>query len=169
MDIQSENNQCSQTLNKCNILVIGERKSGKTALIKSLFDNWKVAPSTFFLVDSVKIWEGTVANETSSHRLSFIEMDVEMGVLDQIAKFEEFLKGHQNILCLMMKNSESPTIKTQKRIRVFFEKFLQIIGYFSDSFQIMNNYVKKKDTTSEIQELYNFELKRLLISKYNSF
>jgi GTPase SAR1 family protein len=165
MDIEKENLPCCQTVNKTNILVIGERKSGKTTLIKSLFESWKVVPSTFFLLDSVKIWEGTVATDTSSHRLSFIEMDVEMGVLDQIAKFEEFLKGHQNILCLMMKNAESPSLKTQKRIRVFFEKFLQILGFFSDSFQVMNNYVKKKDTTSEIQDLYNFELKRLLISK----
>jgi hypothetical protein len=169
MDIEKENNnfpaEAEMPMTKTNILVIGERKSGKTSIIKSSFELSRVVPKTYFLCDSVKIWEGTVASESGPTKLAFIETDVEVPVLDQLGKFEETLRGHHNILCLIVKNSESPTLKTQNRIRVFFEKFRGIYSFFSECVVVTNNYLKKKDTSNEIQEIYNFEMNRLFSSK----
>lgn len=158
MDNKKENLKINKTLpkvNKINVLVIGDKKTGKTTLIKSFFEFCRVQPETNFLIDSVKIWEGNMTHdkvEYQEEKISFIEMDTDVKILDQISKFEEVLKGNKNFLCFVMKvnstNSNianSATLKIQSRIKLFFEKFYQLGSYFNACVVVNNKFMKKKE------------------------
>lgn len=148
-----------------NVFVIGERKSGKTALIKLYFEQMKVHPDTRFLVDSVKVWQNYILFDGFHQKISFIESDVDVNVLDQSAKFEEEFKNNRNILCLMLKSCEITTTKTQSRIKVFFEKLTNMKCHFTDAIIITNSIFKKKDIVHDVQHIYLKEMNQLFQSK----
>jgi hypothetical protein len=175
MDIDTDMQTLSQTLStprgKTNLFVMGERKCGKTSLIRKFFENFGEAPETNFLLDSVKSWDGYFTLDARREKISFIEMDVDAGVLDRVSRFEQEMKGNLNILFLIMKNFENSTFKNPNRIKLFFEKLSKISFGFTSTFMITNKYFKKKSSndtiyyyTDSISTLYYNEMRHLFSS-----
>lgn len=143
-EMQSLSNSLTTPYGKTNIFVMGERKCGKTGIIRKFFEKLGCVPETTLLLDSVKSWDGYFTHNSQREKISFIEMDVEVGILDRISKFEQEMRGNLNILFLVMKNYDNPTEKYHNRIRLFFEKFCKISYGFSSALMITNKYFKKK-------------------------
>jgi AAA+ ATPase superfamily predicted ATPase len=123
------------------VLVVGNRKSGKTTLIKGVFEYCKIIPDTNFLLDSVRNWEGLINVEGEEGQISFVEMDSDAGIVDKIGKLESMLTGASNFLCLVLKISDNSTLKNQTHIRLFFEKFTRLVSYFKGCVVINNDFV----------------------------
>jgi hypothetical protein len=176
MDIDTDLQTLSQTLSspqgKTNLFVMGERKCGKTSLIKKFFENIGEVPETNFLLDSVKSWDGYFTLNARKEKISFIEMDVDAAVLDRVSRFEQEMKGNFNILFLIMKNYENPTCKNPNRIKLFFQKLSKISFGFTSTFMITNKFFKKKSSSEtiyhykdSISTLYYNEMRHLFKGK----
>jgi hypothetical protein len=135
-----------KTVQKINVMIIGDKKNGKSTLIKSFFSLLGLFPQTNFLADSVKISETFLPSTGVENKLSFVEMDLDPNVLKRVDKFHNFLRDGQNFLCFVIKTIDNSILKNKSRIDLFFNRFEQISNYFSKCLVIWNEFNEcKKD------------------------
>ncbi len=157
---------------KVNVMVIGDKKSGKTTFIRSFFTLLNKSPETNFLLDSVKIWEtkltsyGEMNSQYNSDyksdcktnyiptHLRFLEMDLDPNVLNHIEKFESFFSNGKNILCLVVRTSVNLEMKkkNQSRVELFFNKLSKYCKFFEGCVVVPNEFVRKSGNNFN----YNF-------------
>lgn len=153
MDIDQEFSSLlekTKPVGKTNIIVIGGKRNGKTTMINTLLDFCNAPRQTYFLINSVKIWESNFSFQEEDHNLRLIEMDIEPKVLNHKENFENFLAGGRNYLCFIINNTDASFSKHQSRILQFFDKFTHFTSLFTGCAVVWNHFNmpnKKKETS----------------------